>query len=103
MCTSMSHRRAAKVWDWSGTAADEGDAAAAWLSAFLGKRVRLVRYLGSLDAASGDAEAALAAEAVVGGAGAAGAEGAKAALSRAVSPAFAPWSPEVAFAGGCTC
>jgi uncharacterized protein YcbX len=36
----------ASVWGWKGLAADEGDAAAAWLSAFLGVDVRLVRYVG---------------------------------------------------------
>lgn len=93
--------REAKVWAWSGVAADEGDAAADWLSAYLGKRARLVRYLGSLDPASDDAAAALAAKAVVAGGGAAGADaGARAALTRAVDGDFAPWEPEVAFAGG---
>jgi uncharacterized protein YcbX len=36
----------ASVWGWKGLVADEGDAAAAWLSAFLGVDVRLVRYVG---------------------------------------------------------
>jgi uncharacterized protein YcbX len=35
-------------WDWKGLAQDEGDEAAAWLSDFLGKPVRLVRYIGEL-------------------------------------------------------
>jgi uncharacterized protein YcbX len=34
------------VWEWVGVAGDEGDAAAAWFSELLGKRVRLVRWLG---------------------------------------------------------
>ncbi|KAL4452002.1 hypothetical protein ABPG75_007664 [Micractinium tetrahymenae] len=34
------------VWDWSGLGADEGDAAASWLSSYLGIPVRLVRYAG---------------------------------------------------------
>lgn len=92
-------RRPAKVWAWSGVAADEGDEAAAWLSAVIGKRARLVRYLGSLDPAAPAATAALAARAVVEGEGAAGAEGAAATLFRAVSPEFVPWGAEVAFAG----
>jgi hypothetical protein len=33
------------VWEWSGACADEGDQAASWLSAFLGKPARLARYL----------------------------------------------------------
>jgi uncharacterized protein YcbX len=39
-------RRHVRVWDWVGTAGDEGDDAAEWFSAILGKRVRLVRWLG---------------------------------------------------------
>lgn len=35
------------VWYWTGTAADEGDAAAAWLSEYCGIPVRLFRYIGS--------------------------------------------------------
>lgn len=35
--------RPVTVWEWSGVAADEGDEAAAWFSAYLGKPVRLVR------------------------------------------------------------
>lgn len=87
------------MWEWSGLAADEGDEAAAWLTAFLGKGVRLVRYLGS-GAGAADAAATVAAEAIVAGGGPAGAEGAKAALSRAVDPEFVA-DGEVAFAGGC--
>jgi len=34
----------ASVWEWAGPAHDEGDDVAAWLSTFLGKSVRLVRY-----------------------------------------------------------
>ncbi|GBF96329.1 hypothetical protein Rsub_09399 [Raphidocelis subcapitata] len=90
--------RPAKVWEWAGYAADEGDAAADFLSAFLGKSVRLVRYLGS-GADAADAAAALAAEAIVAGGGVAGAEGAKASLSRAVDPEFVA-DGEVAFADG---
>lgn len=33
-------------WEWAGTARDEGDFAADWLSEVLGKPVRLVRYMG---------------------------------------------------------
>ena len=32
------------VWGWTGPAHDQGDAAAAWLSAYVGQPVRLVRY-----------------------------------------------------------
>ncbi|CAN6198922.1 unnamed protein product [Urochloa humidicola] len=32
------------VWDWSGSAYDEGDEAAEWFSAYLGKPSRLVRF-----------------------------------------------------------
>jgi len=34
-------------WEWAGTARDEGDEAAEWLSEYLGKPVRLVRYMGA--------------------------------------------------------
>lgn len=37
----------ASVWDWSGVAEDEGEAAASWLSTFLGTPARLMRYAGS--------------------------------------------------------
>ncbi|KIZ03006.1 hypothetical protein MNEG_4956 [Monoraphidium neglectum] len=91
--------RPAKVWEWSGQAADEGDEAAAWLTSFLGKPVRLVRYLGSLDPAASDAAATLAAEALAAGEGAAGADaGAAGALTREVDSQFVPWGAEVAFA-----
>jgi hypothetical protein len=96
---SQHFSRRVTVWEWTGSAADEGDAAAAWLSAFLGRPARLVRYLGTLDPTARDAAAALAAEAVVGGGGPAGAEGAAAGLARAVDPQFVPWGAEVAFAG----
>lgn len=36
----------ASVWDWSGLAVDEGDAAAAWFTRYLGAEARLVRYAG---------------------------------------------------------
>lgn len=32
------------VWEWSGSAYDEGDGAAEWFSAYLGKPSRLVRF-----------------------------------------------------------
>lgn len=32
------------VWEWSGSAADEGAAAAQWFSNYLGTPARLVRY-----------------------------------------------------------
>ncbi|GAB4813363.1 hypothetical protein N2152v2_000409 [Parachlorella kessleri] len=34
------------VWDWSGQGADEGPAAAEWLTKYLGTTARLVRYVG---------------------------------------------------------
>jgi hypothetical protein len=33
-------------WEWRGTAADQGDLAAEWLSEYLARPVRLVRYVG---------------------------------------------------------
>ena len=55
-CASRSSRRLPRVrvgvWEWTGEAGDEGDDAAAWFSAYLGrsperaKSVRLVRWLG---------------------------------------------------------
>lgn len=39
-------RRQCICWEWTGPAADVGDEAAAWLSDYLGKPVRLVRYAG---------------------------------------------------------
>ena len=94
----------ASVWEWKGPAADEGDVAAEWLSAVLGRRVRLVRYIGSLDPeAASEAAAALAAAAAAGDAGGIGGvgalEAAREALRRPVDPEFAPWGGEVAFAG----
>ncbi len=35
-------------WDWKGLAQDEGEEAAEWLTDFLGKPARLVRYIGLL-------------------------------------------------------
>lgn len=32
------------VWEWSGSAFDEGDEAATWFSNYLGKPYRLVRF-----------------------------------------------------------
>lgn len=32
------------VWEWSGSAFDEGDEAAKWFSNYLGKPARLVRF-----------------------------------------------------------
>lgn len=32
------------VWEWSGSALDEGDAPSKWFSDFLGKPCRLVRF-----------------------------------------------------------
>lgn len=40
--------RAVTVWEYTGDAHDQGDEAAAWLTAFLGKEVRLVRYAAAL-------------------------------------------------------
>jgi uncharacterized protein YcbX len=47
----------ASVWGWKGLAADEGDAAAAWLSAFLGVDARLVHYVGVAAGGTADARA----------------------------------------------
>ena len=43
-------RRKVSVWNWEGEALDEGDHAADYLSEFLGHKVRLLRYAGTLDA-----------------------------------------------------
>lgn len=43
------------MWEWSGTAVDEGDEAAAWFSKYLDTPVRLVRWV----AAPAQAEMAL--------------------------------------------
>jgi len=92
--------RTASVWAWSGVAQDEGDGAAALLSTYMGRPVRLVRYLGTVDPAADDAATTLAADAVMSGEGGpGGVKGARAALQRAVEPEFAPWGAEVAFAG----
>lgn len=32
------------VWEWSGSALDEGDEAAVWFTNYLGKPTRLVRF-----------------------------------------------------------
>lgn len=32
------------VWEWSGSALDEGDEAAHWFTSYLGKTCRLVRF-----------------------------------------------------------
>jgi uncharacterized protein YcbX len=37
-------QRRCTVWEWSGSAHDQGDAAAAWLSSVTGSAVRLVRF-----------------------------------------------------------
>lgn len=37
--------RSVTVWEWSGTAVDEGDEAAAWFSKYLDTPVRLVRWV----------------------------------------------------------
>lgn len=43
---SKSHETAdgISVWEWSGSALDEGDEASQWFSDFLGKPYRLVRF-----------------------------------------------------------
>ncbi|XP_041027365.1 mitochondrial amidoxime reducing component 2-like [Juglans microcarpa x Juglans regia] len=44
---SKPHERLAdgvSVWEWSGSALDEGDEASQWFSDFLGKPYRLVRF-----------------------------------------------------------
>lgn len=40
--------RSAKVWEWSGQGLDQGDEAAHYLSQYLNKSVRLIRYAGKL-------------------------------------------------------
>ena len=40
-------QRGVTVWDWAGTADDEGDDAAAWFTAVVGTPVRLVRFAAS--------------------------------------------------------
>eukprot|EP00195_Chlamydomonas_chlamydogama_P008123 CAMPEP_0202902306 /NCGR_PEP_ID=MMETSP1392-20130828/16780_1 /ASSEMBLY_ACC=CAM_ASM_000868 /TAXON_ID=225041 /ORGANISM="Chlamydomonas chlamydogama, Strain SAG 11-48b" /LENGTH=238 /DNA_ID=CAMNT_0049589055 /DNA_START=34 /DNA_END=746 /DNA_ORIENTATION=- len=45
--SSYSQLRTVTVWEWTGSAADEGDDAAAWFSQALGTPCRLVRYLGT--------------------------------------------------------
>jgi uncharacterized protein YcbX len=62
----------ASVWGWKGLAADEGDAAAAWLSAFLGVDARLVRYVGGAAGGAADARARRAVESEFAPAAAAG-------------------------------
>jgi uncharacterized protein YcbX len=45
-------------WEWKGEAEDEGDAAAAWLTKYLGKPHRLVRYAGHKGVPEDDTPAA---------------------------------------------
>lgn len=40
------------VWDWSGSALDEGPEAAQWFSQYLGKPCKLLRYAGTPDIAA---------------------------------------------------
>lgn len=40
--------REVSCWDWKGSALDQGDEAAKWLTDFIGRCVRLVRYAGEL-------------------------------------------------------
>ena len=35
-----------EVWEWHGMGEDQGDEAASWLSEYLGRPVRLLRYAG---------------------------------------------------------
>ncbi|KAG2453054.1 hypothetical protein HYH02_002388 [Chlamydomonas schloesseri] len=48
-----SEAKKVTVWEWTGTATDEGADAAAWFSTYLGLPCRLVRYLGSSSNSSG--------------------------------------------------
>jgi hypothetical protein len=41
------------VWEWSGSALDEGEDAAAWFSAYLGRPCCLMRHVGSPGSAPG--------------------------------------------------
>jgi uncharacterized protein YcbX len=43
---SAMEKRQVICWEWKGIARDEGEEAAAWLTAFLGKPSRLVRFIG---------------------------------------------------------
>ncbi|KAF7842930.1 mitochondrial amidoxime reducing component 2 [Senna tora] len=46
ICLSKSHQVAdgVSVWEWSGSALDEGDEASEWFSDYIGKPCRLVRF-----------------------------------------------------------
>jgi len=44
---TSTQTRTCTVWEWTGTALDEGDEAAAWFTSYLGSPNRLVRYIGS--------------------------------------------------------
>lgn len=44
--STANNTRSVTVWEWSGTAVDEGDEAAAWFSKYLDTPVRLVRHIG---------------------------------------------------------
>lgn len=47
LTSSSTADRTVSCWEWKGQAADEGDAAAQWFSAFLGRPCRLVRHVGA--------------------------------------------------------
>jgi len=51
--------RTVTVWEWTGTAADEGDEAAAWFSKYLEVPVRLVRW-GGVGSSAGASSSAVA-------------------------------------------
>lgn len=36
----------AELWEWKGEAQDQGEEAARWLSEYLGRPARLLRYIG---------------------------------------------------------
>jgi uncharacterized protein YcbX len=73
------------VWEWSGSALDEGEDAAAWFSAYLGRPCRLMRHVGSPSSTPS------------GGSSTSSAVPADA--TRATDPEFAPGA-EVGFADG---
>jgi uncharacterized protein YcbX len=50
--TRRARRAQVTVWEWKGEALDEGNEAAAYLTAFMGFPVRLVRYSGREDGAA---------------------------------------------------
>ena len=46
--------RQVKIWEFEGTAYDQGDVAAEWITTYLGEPHRLVRYAGNVVAAQSE-------------------------------------------------